>query len=236
MWFMSFPVNLQTTELLIYFESSWFMVHDSKVRLIRRCTFRIIENVNNETHGCIWHAAPMSKLKAELEHHIGHCQMFSHHSMFIGAFITWVRHHSILFTFILRRCNTFIISVIVVIRRSIIFTEHFLWHLITMGNFHLCSHGFQHVMLSKWVYNPYMSHDWLAWVLFITAWHGPESIFCAPEKHQKTEVHFYLEDGWKMGIRHSLTHWGRVAHICVGDLTIIGSDNGLSPGRRQAII
>ena len=33
-----------------------------------------------------------------------------------------------------------------------------------------------------------------------------------------------------------LTHWGRVTHICVGKLTIIGSDNGLSPERRQAII
>ena len=33
-----------------------------------------------------------------------------------------------------------------------------------------------------------------------------------------------------------LTHWSRVTHICVGKLTIIGSDNGLSPGRRQAII
>ena len=32
----------------------------------------------------------------------------------------------------------------------------------------------------------------------------------------------------------SLIHWGRVMHICVGNLTIIGSDNGLSPGRRQA--
>ena len=32
------------------------------------------------------------------------------------------------------------------------------------------------------------------------------------------------------------THWGRVTHICVGKLTIIGSDNGLSPERRQAII
>ena len=30
-------------------------------------------------------------------------------------------------------------------------------------------------------------------------------------------------------------HWGRVTHICVGKLTIIGSDNGLSPGRHQAI-
>ena len=33
-----------------------------------------------------------------------------------------------------------------------------------------------------------------------------------------------------------LTHWDRVTHICVSELTIIGSDNGLSPGRRQAII
>ena len=33
-----------------------------------------------------------------------------------------------------------------------------------------------------------------------------------------------------------LTHWGRVKHICVGNLTIIGSNNGLPPGRRQAII
>ena len=33
-----------------------------------------------------------------------------------------------------------------------------------------------------------------------------------------------------------LTHWGRVTHTCVSKLTIIGSENGLSPGRRQAII
>ena len=36
--------------------------------------------------------------------------------------------------------------------------------------------------------------------------------------------------------RMVLTHWGRVTHICVGNLTIIGSYNGLSPWRRQAII
>ena len=39
---------------------------------------------------------------------------------------------------------------------------------------------------------------------------------------------------WHQAI--TLTHWGRVTHICVGKQTIIGSDNGLSPGRRQAII
>ena len=33
-----------------------------------------------------------------------------------------------------------------------------------------------------------------------------------------------------------LTHWGRVTHICVGKLTITGSDNGSSTGRCQAII
>ena len=32
------------------------------------------------------------------------------------------------------------------------------------------------------------------------------------------------------------THWGWVTHIGVSKLTIINSDSGLSPGRRQAII
>ena len=45
------------------------------------------------------------------------------------------------------------------------------------------------------------------------------------------EIEFYASAS---GIK--LTHWGRVTHICVSDLTNIGSDNGLSPGRRQAII
>ena len=36
-------------------------------------------------------------------------------------------------------------------------------------------------------------------------------------------------------IRPILTHWGRVTHICVCKLTFISSDNGLSPGRRQAL-
>ena len=31
------------------------------------------------------------------------------------------------------------------------------------------------------------------------------------------------------------TYWGRLVNICVSDLTIIGSDNGLSPGRRHVI-
>ena len=148
------------------------MVHESKVTLNRSYILRIIGNVNNETHGCICHAAPMSNLKEELQHHIEHCQMFSHHIMFIGAFITRVRHPSILFTFILRRCSAFIISVIVVMRGSIIFTEHFLWHLFTVGKIPPMLNRFPACDVVQMGIFPYMSHDWLAWVLFITAWHG----------------------------------------------------------------
>ena len=32
------------------------------------------------------------------------------------------------------------------------------------------------------------------------------------------------------------SHWGRVTHICISKLPIIDSDNGLLPGRHQAII
>ena len=40
---------------------------------------------------------------------------------------------------------------------------------------------------------------------------------------------------WNIHPKLILTHWGWVTHICVSKLIIIGSDNGLSPGRRQAI-
>ena len=43
-------------------------------------------------------------------------------------------------------------------------------------------------------------------------------------------------DNLRTTLKRVLTHWGRVTHIYVGKLTIIGSDNGLAPRRRQAII
>ena len=49
----------------------------------------------------------------------------------------------------------------------------------------------------------------------------------------------YMDATYKFSIisnLNKLTHRCRVTHICVSNLTIIGSDNGLSPGRRQAII
>ena len=42
--------------------------------------------------------------------------------------------------------------------------------------------------------------------------------------------------GYAWSVTQVLSHWDRVTHICVVKLTTIGSDNGLSPGRRQAII
>ena len=41
---------------------------------------------------------------------------------------------------------------------------------------------------------------------------------------------------WFLSKWSLLTHWARVTHIFVSKLTIIGSDNGLSPGRHKAII
>ena len=48
------------------------------------------------------------------------------------------------------------------------------------------------------------------------------------------EKYMAQSEWWR--VHNELTHWGRVTHICVGNLTIIGSDNDLWHGRRQAII
>ena len=51
------------------------------------------------------------------------------------------------------------------------------------------------------------------------------------------KVHLAIHSGLDYDIIYRLLiHLGRVTHICVGKLTIIASDNGLSPGRHQAII
>ena len=44
------------------------------------------------------------------------------------------------------------------------------------------------------------------------------------------------EQSWPRQLLSTLSHWGRVTHICVSKQTIIVSDNGLSPSRRQTII
>ena len=57
------------------------------------------------------------------------------------------------------------------------------------------------------------------------------AVSCCIEPHSnETRLCQWLHVQW------FLTHWGRVTHLCVSILTIIASDNGLSPGRCQAII
>ena len=51
----------------------------------------------------------------------------------------------------------------------------------------------------------------------------------------KTVICLYACFGYS-SFRLFLTHWGRVTHICATKLITIGSDNGLSPGRRPAFI
>ena len=49
-----------------------------------------------------------------------------------------------------------------------------------------------------------------------------------------TAIYRKVSVDWFM--KNVLTHLGRVAHIYASKLPTIGSDNGLSPDRRQAII
>ena len=59
------------------------------------------------------------------------------------------------------------------------------------------------------------------------------SIFIPETAHEFIDFRFQPSSSID---RDGSTHWGRVTHICVGTNTNIGSDNGLSPGRCQAII
>ena len=90
---------------------------------------------------------------------------------------------------------------------------------------HVCGSN-QSIIYSKW------------WILckqlfnFYDLWYKrwQKERFSIPPPATASSIHEYS------GFRFVLTHWGRVTHICVSKLTIIGSDNGLSPDRRQAII
>ena len=76
--------------------------------------------------------------------------------------------------------------------------------------------------------SPAVVNDWLQtvlshrnWIVICDAWYFSDATYKL----------LYLYP-----YQLSLTHWSRVRHICVSQLPIIGSDNGLSPGQRQVII
>ena len=60
-----------------------------------------------------------------------------------------------------------------------------------------------------------------------------------PNDYQFLEAYYIpkqvMAEHCKEPDHHQTRYWGRVRHICVSKLTIIGSDNGLSSHRRQAI-
>ena len=89
-----------------------------------------------------------------------------------------------------------------------------------------------------------LTNDGIAY-WFIYASPSPKRVNCTQKCHlnQSTKLvswncisTTHLQNVGHFVLILKLTHWGRVTHICVGKLTIIGSNNGLSPGRRQAII
>ena len=78
---------------------------------------------------------------------------------------------------------------------------------------------------------------WAYWVKY-SRWHAFTTIFVA----RSSNVSILIALKYIVLVTNCaysslfLTHWGRATHICVSKPTIIASDNGLSPGRRQAII
>ena len=58
---------------------------------------------------------------------------------------------------------------------------------------------------------------------------------CDLSKYQTKGMSSWMLPTYKIYIS-LLIHWGWVTHVFVGNLTTIGSDNGLLPYRRQAII
>ena len=69
---------------------------------------------------------------------------------------------------------------------------------------------------------------------FMAMSHGPGINRCI-DTHN---IRKYSEQSHVLGLQwySVLTNWCRVTHICISKLTIIGSDNGLSPDGCEAII
>ena len=81
----------------------------------------------------------------------------------------------------------------------------------------------------------YLNHYWFP--IIEVVWHSPECSSNFTLSAQAATINGDFEN-------HTITatssrdpmSWGWVTHICIGKVIFIGSDNGLSPGRRQAII
>ena len=88
------------------------------------------------------------------------------------------------------------------------------------------------------VYRWRLPNDMFAYMFFVSQYRRGCQHFTLSAFSVTCNIWLYCDCGlvvMKTPLWH-LTHWGRVTYICVGKLTIIGSDNGLSPAQRRAII
>ena len=102
------------------------------------------------------------------------------------------------------------------------FLEKCWMHLYDIGTSFKELHGWHR---QQWFYNTLLGARWSSW--------KTNYCFClARGLRNKISIHEVIN----LVLKLLLTYSGRVTHICVSKLSILGSDNGLSPGRRQAII
>ena len=93
----------------------------------------------------------------------------------------------------------------------------------------LLARGSQHV-LPFVEFTVYRAPDiFVIWEMKATITEGKRLRFFNGISHKQRHIAYHINV-------LTLTHWGRATHICLGKITTIGSDNGLSPGRRQTII
>ena len=97
-----------------------------------------------------------------------------------------------------------------------------------------------HWMASSWLPRSgkvtYWAYNALIKIIVSVSFHGSVSLVFLINQIKLTQdwsTRLWPVGPWK--VYTFFNHWGRVTHICVSKLTIIGSDNGLSPGRPQAI-
>ena len=83
------------------------------------------------------------------------------------------------------------------------------------------------------LWQPFKSHTLISWGLCVTITRRNIELLVHNHVQQQGRTYYRVTH---VIYQVSLTHWGRLTHICVSKLTIISSDNGLSPSRRQAII
>ena len=103
--------------------------------------------------------------------------------------------------------------------------------------------------LNGWINGIYLDNV-MIWKCFLHYWPfvtGNHRSFCFEDVPTDSNTMYKGIYNWFMNriyLRYSNSlfkvghwnYWGRVTHICVSKLTNIGSDNGLSPGPRHAII